>query len=195
MNNQLLINLGGIIAFVTLAVFSFQIWIEKVKPISSATWSMFVLIDLILLVSSYFAGKPYMLPLGYTVGALMVTAAHFKRGQWIWTWKEGLSLGVMLASTVVWLANIESVWGVYASIGAMLAAGAPMYYSLWNKPDKDIRWMLIATAIAGTISILGADFEVFSTYAVGLSGLLYNGSLAIIVTVRILKPEEEARKA
>jgi hypothetical protein len=176
----LLINTAGILSFINLAWFALKIWRHKAATTSTASWLMWVVLDLVILGSTIATHQPCALALSYTLGASAVLLVHFKLGRWIWTRVETVSAIGAAISAVLWQ-TLSAEWGVIAGIIAMNVAGVPLIIGLWKQPDRQAFWVFATTAIACLMTLLGTWPWTIGGSLLPGAGMIYNAAIAYMV--------------
>lgn len=175
-----LVYLGGGIGCLNLLWVAWGTWRGKVNTTNTATWMMWFVLDVIILGSNIATGKPYLLALGFTIGAAPNLLLHLKRGAWKWTGVETFSACGASIATVLWL-----VWGgeagVVAGALAMNFASLPVLRDLWRCPDRTVFPLFAFTAVAGFITLLGTwPWTIGGSFFAG-SSTIANTALALVV--------------
>lgn len=171
--------LGGIIAVSVLLHYAYNVIRRRAEAASIATWLMWTILDVLLFVTTWQANKPVWLPLGWTVGASLVTVSLFRDGKWIWKWRETLSAVCALVATIVWRTQGAEI-GVVAGTIAMTCAGTPLLIDMINTPIRSTFHVWFFTCIACVFTLLGSDWS-FMAIFLPCSSLIYNGTLSILV--------------
>ncbi len=171
--------LGGVVAVSVLLHYTYQVIRGKVAAASIASWLMWSILDIILLVTTWQAGKPVWLPLGWTVGSSLITISLLKRGQWIWQKTETLSALCALTATILWLTQ-GAVAGIIAGTLAMNFAGFPLLMEMVKRPIRATFHVWFVTCIACVCTLLASDWSLAGTFLPWAS-LAYNGLLSVLV--------------
>ncbi len=170
---------GGIIALWVLLHYSYNVIRGKALAASIASWSMWVVLDMILLVTTWQAGKPVWLPLGWTVGASLVTISLLRNGQRNWQKTETLSAICAVLATLAWLTQ-GAVVGIVAGTLAMTFAGIPLLVDMVRTPIRATFPVWFFTCVACVCTLLGSDWTLAGTF-LPWGSLLYNGTLSMLV--------------
>lgn len=175
-----LIMIAGLISFLNLAFYAYQVWTRKAGANSIASWLMWLTLDVVILGSSIATKQPYALALSYVAGATLVLIAQCKRGTWVWTNVETFSgIGAVIA-TVLWQ-TMSPESGVKAGVIAMSLAGIPMMKFMWNNPDRTAFPMFAITTVACIMTMFGTLPWTVGGSLLATGGALFNGYMAIIV--------------
>lgn len=170
---------GAFIALINLLWFALNIWTRKVPASTAASFLMWTILDVLILGSTLAAHKPGWLPLGYTIGALLVTLATFVRGKWLWSYKETIcAIGAAITSYIWFTWNADAA--VFAGVCAMNIAGIPILVDLWRNPIRGTWPVWAITVVACIFTILGSDYSLTGTI-LAWAGIAFNGSVTLIV--------------
>lgn len=170
--------IGGIIAVSILLHYAINVWRKKAEAQSVATWLMWTLLDILLLTTTWLAEKPVWLPLGWTVGASLVTLSLFVHGQWVWSRKETLCTIATTVATGVWLTQ-GAVAGIVAGTLAMTCAGIPLLIDMARNPQRSTFPVWFFTVVACVCTLIGSDWTLASTF-LPFGSITYNGILSIL---------------
>jgi hypothetical protein len=171
--------LGGLVAVSVLLHYAWQVIRGKAEAASITTWSMWTMLDVLLLVTTWQAHKPVWLPLGWTVGASLVTISLLRRGQWVWSNKETLSVICTAVATFVWRTQGAEL-GIVAGTIAMTCAGIPLLIDMVINPIRSTFHVWFVTCIACVFTLLSSDWSFAGTF-LSWGSLTYNGTLSILV--------------
>lgn len=178
--------LGGFVAFSVLIMFARNVWTRKVPASTPASWLMWTILDVLLLVTTLANHKPGWLPGAWTLGAGSVTVALIVRGKWIWSYKETISAIGAAIATYIWL-SYGAMLGLVASIAAMNIAGIPNFIDLWKNPIRGTWPVWGFTAVACFLTLLGSDWS-FGGIILATTSMFFNGLLLCIVLFRKSTP-------
>ncbi len=170
---------GGVVAVSVLLHYAYQVIRGKAGASSVASWLMWTILDIILLITTWQAGKPVWLPLGWTIGASLITISLLRDGKWVWRKTETLSALCALVATVIWLTQ-GAIAGIVAGTFALNIAGIPILLDMINKPIPETFHVWFITCIACVITLFGADLT-FVEIFLPMMSLLYNATMALIV--------------
>ena len=177
--NGLLIYGGGTLSFLNLLYFAWGIWSGTVAPTNTSSWLMWTLLDIAVLRMMIASGKPFTLPLSYTLGSAVVLLVHVQLGPWAWTWVESFSAFGVVVSVILWR-KLSADYGIIACVSAMTIAGIPLTFTLWASPDPRAFWMFANTAIACAMTLVGSRPRTVGAAALSISGLVYGVTVALI---------------
>jgi len=171
--------IGGVVAVSVLLHYAYNVIRRKAEAAGIATWLMWTALDVLLLVTTWQAGKPVWLPLGWTVGASLVTISLFRDGKWEWKWQETLSAVCALIATIVWRTQGAEI-GVLAGTLAMTCAGIPLLIDMVKKPIGSTFHVWFLTCVACVFTLLGSDWSLTAIF-LPVGSIIYNGTLAVLV--------------
>ncbi len=171
--------LGGVLATSILLRYAHAILSRKAQPVSSASWAMWTILDVLLLITTWRAGKPVWLPLGWTIGATLVTISLLLRGEWVWSRKETLSLICATVATIAWQTQ-GAEFGVIAGTVALTCTGIPLLIDMARAPVRSSFSVWFTTCIACILTLLGSDGSFTGTF-LSWGSLLYNATLSLLV--------------
>lgn len=143
---------GGILAFLLYIPLIRGILKGEVKQ-SFATWTLWVLLDAIALVSTILEKGNFLLLVSYVIGGTLVTATLIHKKQFKWTWFEWLTLALVIVCLVVWKVS-GSKTAIVASTLAVFIAGVPQIVESWQKPDKQTALIYFGYIIANSLSLM-----------------------------------------
>lgn len=169
-------------AFVAAAYFIFYAWkilTKRVKPQSSASWFMWLVLDGMILVTTYLAQKPVWLPFAYVIGCVPLTAVNLIRGKWVWSKRETFSLMLAVVAAIIWQTN-GAIVGLVAGVVAMCAAGIPVLMDMVKKPDRKSFWVWMVTVFACICTLIGSDWTL-AGIVLALGSLGYNSVMSALV--------------
>jgi hypothetical protein len=141
---------------------------------------MWLVMDLILLVTTYLAGKEIWLALAYVVGCAPMAFANFKMGEWKWRNRESFSFFLAALATCIWLA-IGAEEGMVAGAVAMVTAGLPLYIDLVGQPERETFPIWGITTYACICTLVPSGWVVASGTALAWGSFLYNSTLSFFV--------------
>lgn len=170
---------GGVVAVSVLLHYTYNVIRGRVVAASVASWLMWSILDIILLVTTWQAGKPVWLPLGWTVGSGLITISLLKRGQWVWQKTETLSALCALTAAIVWLTQ-GAVAGIVAGTLAMNFAGFPLLMEMVKRPIRATFHVWFVTCVACALTLIASDGSFAGTFLPWMS-LGYNGLLSVLV--------------
>ncbi len=181
---------GGIPAFVMLVKYAIEVWVRKAPATGFASFTMWTALDILLVVNTVRSGEPIWLPLGFTVGALLVTVAQWRHGTWKWTGRETLAAICAAIAITISLLNRGPV-ALLASVLAMTSAGLPITMDNLRSPVRETFGLWFSTVLGCTMTYYGSDQTENSWILPLLSGV-YNGFMAILVLRRPSIPKRAA---
>lgn len=173
---------GGIPAFALLVKMALDVWNRKVPAAGFASFTMWTVLDVILVANTIRAGQPIWLPFGWLTGALLVTISMWKRGSWKWTKRETIA-AVCAAIAAGFTFTTSGAIALFASVMAMTSAGMPILKDYLTSPVRATFNLWFFTLVGCTMSYYGTPITEYSWILPLCSGI-YNGIMAIIVLRR-----------
>lgn len=183
---------GGIPAFVMLVKYAAEVWTRKAPATGYASFLMWTVLDVLLVVNTIRANQSIWLPLGFLVGATLVTGAQFARGKWIWTQRETLA-AVCAAVAFAFTFVTTGAVALFASVVAMTSAGIPILIDNVRTPVRETFGLWFATVVGCVMTYYGFERTEHSWILPLCSGT-YNGIMSILV-LRRPKPLESRAAA
>lgn len=170
---------GGVPSAVFLFRYALQVWFRKAPSTGLASFCMWTVLDVLLLVNTFRTGKPIWLPLGWVLGAASVSLALLARGKWQWTRNETVDAIAAAIAAIVSI-TCSGVVSLVASVIAMTTAGIPILVENWKQPVRQTFPLWFVTVISCVITLLGSDWSFAGTFLPWCS-LAYNGLMSIVV--------------
>ena len=180
--------LGGAVAVLVLLHYALNVFRGIVPADSIATWAMWFITDVQLLVMTWQAHKPIWLPLGWTVGALLVAISLLRDGKWRWSTKETISASCALIATIVWRTQGAEI-GVVAGTVALVCGGIPLLLDMLDWPERSTFYVWFFTCVACVCTLLASDWTLVGT-SLAWGSLVYNAAMCFVV--RRLRAEYHA---
>ena len=171
--------IGGVVAVSVLLHYAWKVFRREAEAQSIATWLMWATIDTLLLVTTWQAHKAIWLPLGWSVGATLVTISLLRDGKWKWTRRETLAAICAAIATIVWQTQGAEI-GVVAGSLAMTCAGVPLLLDMIKLPLPSTFSVWFFTCVACVCTLIASDWTLASAF-LPCGSLIYNGSLCFIV--------------
>ncbi len=174
---HLLLYGAAVLSFINLTSYAHRIHRGKARATNTATWLMWVVLDIIVLASTIVTNEPFALALSYTLGASAVLLVHFTRGSWKWTWVETVCAIGTIISVILWQ-TLSANYAVIAGVAAMSISGGPLIRTLWNEPNSESFSVFALTTVACFITLLATwPWSIGGSLLAG-AGMIYNGMLA-----------------
>jgi hypothetical protein len=118
----------------------------------------------------------WLLPFGWTIGAVLCTIATFARGKWTWSWKETLCAICAGIAAYFWL-TISAFAGVIAGTFAITLAGIPLAMDMFNAPIRGTFPVWMLTVLSCAFMLIGSDSTVIGVFLPSTS-IMFNVMLA-----------------
>ncbi len=171
--------ISGVISAGILFWYAWQIYSGKSEPPNPASWILWWLIDTIVLITTYISGKPIGLPLGWSLGAGLVVFTIFKKGSWMWSYKETICTISTGLAVYFWL-SLGAAAGVIAGAIAIFISGIPIFIDMIRTPYRKTLPVWAFTALACVFTLLGSDGTLVGTI-VGWESLVNNIVMSLVV--------------
>ena len=155
-----------------------MVLIKKIPATSPASWGMWMILDGILTGAAYFAAPTklqWILPAGWTLGALGVTSACLIRGKFSWGRDETLC-AVLVGVAVCFWQTVNAEAGVVAGAVAITIAGIPLLTDMWKAPNRGLLPVPVVTCTTCVLFIVSSYGSLVGMLLPSAS-LLYNGVL------------------
>jgi hypothetical protein len=164
-------------------------------PLNLATWSLWVIIDSLLLVAALAAakkegsGKPWIM-IGFEIGACTIASiAIFKAftgsGQFAWGFTENLTVVSAFIAVVVWKLTSTANSGVVSITIAMYVAMIPTWVDQWQDPTGQDPWFWLACSIGAGLEFYARPKKIASAFLPGCA-MVANGFAAILCFAQFL---------
>ena len=142
---------------------------------------MWTVLDNLILVSCFKAGnKRPWLPVGFALGASLVTIILLTKGVWHWSNVETISaIGATIAIVCWWKLGPRSA--VVASVLAMTIAGIPAMHDAWILPDPSGWWLWGGVALSSILSFYGAKAWTIEERFLPSVSFIFNIAMTILV--------------
>jgi hypothetical protein len=168
------------IAFVYLVI---ALLVNNV-PLNLATWSLWVVIDITLLISIVKAGnkRPWTM-IGFAVGATtiaLITFVKFLMGksQFVWGNPETLAAIAVAVALLTWKLTTAKV-GLISITGAMYFAMIPTFVDQWSKPQGQDPWVWLLCSVGCILEYIGKPKTIIDGFQPVCSAI-FNGVSAVL---------------
>lgn len=180
-------RLGTGFALASMA-YLIAVMITKNIPINFASFFLWLVIDVALVVAMFRARKPDdtawpWLMIAYTIGTgivVLIATVALVRGESSFQWgaKESMTVVAVLVAMIVWYYKSDA-WGVYMSTNAMLVASIPTYMDAWAKPaEQDVLFWTLS-GLGCLLTIFGLPKTRVDRY-MPVAGALSNGLIVAL---------------
>lgn len=172
---------GGLVALGSHFFWVRGIWNGSMH-LNIATWLLWSVIDMSVLLSSLAAGAPApFLSAGFVAGAILVTITLLVKGDWQWTVVETVSAVIALVCLGLWYVAGPVVAVVSLTLGKYCVAGVPTLVSAYQHPERAQSWVWwlgtfgAATNIfaAGSWTLAQSFFPTVALIFTGIGGLMH----------------------
>lgn len=151
---EFLVFAGALVACLVLLHYAWRVWNGKAATTNMASWLMWFVMDVVIMINTIIVKEPYLLALGFTIGAGSVFLVHLKKGTWKWTGVETFSVA---AATTAFLAGqvFGGNFGIVIGTTAMVLAGMPALLDLHKRPERTALPVFAYSSVAGFLTLLG----------------------------------------
>lgn len=150
---EILVDVSSIFAVLLYCPIIYLILHGKIEQ-SLATWSLWVLLDAIALVTIILQKGNYLLLVCYVIGGSLVTLCLIYKRLCKWTWFETLVLMLVVICLVIWKLSGPK-WATIASTIAVCISACPQIRDSWKGPDKMTGLIYLGYAIVNSLSFFG----------------------------------------
>ena len=158
-------------------------------PLNLATWSLWVVIDTMLLIAALKAskeagsGKPWIM-IGFEFGACSIAGiAIFKAitgdGQFQWGHAETLTAICTFIAVGIWKITSTAKSGVVSITVAMYTAMIPTWIDQWNQPEGQDPWVWLFCAIGSGLEFYARPKKIATAFLPGCA-MFANGLAAVL---------------
>ncbi len=145
-----------------LVAMMYLIWLLLVAkaPVNLATWVLWFILDLALLLSLIKAKQPYEIMVAYTIGTAIISGIamyNFITGltPFAWGGAETVTIVAVVVALIVWKFTSHNV-GVIMMTLAMIVAGIPTWINAYHDPAGQSVLFWSASATACTLTYFGS---------------------------------------
>ena len=177
-------------ALIALLWYAIKVWKRKSPPTSFASFLMWTIMDMLLVVNALRTGQPIWMQLGFTIGASAVTYTLWKRGTFVWTIDETLT-AICSAAALSLLFIANGTWGLFGTTLAMTIAGWPAFRDNRKNPVRDTLPMWFTTVIGCVLSLYGSSWNSWDAFILPLMCGSYNALMSIVVLRRVRPTRSE----
>lgn len=186
-----LIVLSVILALGLYIPLCVQIFTGKVKQ-NMATWLLWGLIDGVAAGSLIVQHGNYLLPAGYTLGAVITTLFIIRSKSITWTWFESLVTVLVVICIIIWALSGPKMATV-ASTLAMVIAGIPQLFETYRKPHDTPLIIYTGYIIANGLSAMGAKDWSIEERFYPVCATIYCVAISVLASRKLwLKPQQTA---
>jgi len=172
--------LGGLISAVAIVAFAVYLMIHDVEQ-NVASWIMWTILDVLVVASCVSAGnKRPWLPIGFTIGALLVTIILLTKGIWHWGIVETISAAGATVAAICWW-KLGPKAAIVACLSAMLIATIPAAYDAWLHPNPASWWLWATVAFSCILSCYGAKAWTIEDRLIPCGCIVLNTAMLILV--------------
>lgn len=168
---------GGVISFLAIMNYARQVWAKAVPAESSASWFMWLVLDVLLFVGAIVAKKSIWLPLSYVLGASVVFLTLLMRGSWEWGWKENVC--AVSGATAMVIGYFSPGIAILMMVVTMSVTGMPLLLNMAKHPVPGSFPLWATVVVACVLTLLGSDWS-FEGTTLAWGGIAYNGTVAVL---------------
>jgi hypothetical protein len=141
-------GIGGLALFIPMAV---EVIKDGGAGQSFATWFLWAALDTILTISILLQHGNFLLPLGFAIGSMALTALLLVKGRFAWGRTDSVILALVLGCLICWkLAGPTAT--IVSTTLAICLAGIPSLVELWRSPQRKVGniwgWYVLANGLA-----------------------------------------------
>jgi hypothetical protein len=125
---------GGALALAVYLPMVLEIVRSRGAGQSFATWGLWALMDSTLTVTLWQQHGNYLLPLGFSVGGVVLAVVLLAQGHWSWSWFETVIALMVLAGMVVWQFSGPRNATIAMTVAVCLA-GVPGFVAMLRHPQ------------------------------------------------------------
>ncbi len=185
--NQVLIWLSSLIALLLYYPLISGILKGEIKQ-NVATWILWILLDVIALVSIILQKGNYLLLVFYCTCGTIVTLSLVYKRLFSWTKFESFVLGLVTICLVVWSLS-GSRWATIASTIATCISGAPQIRDSWRTPNRTTGMIYMGYVVANGLSFFGGKtWTIEERFYPGMTALLCLAIAMASFRKRVQKP-------
>lgn len=152
--HQALQTAGGVLALLLFIPMFLGVLKHGAQGQSFATWLLWGALDTILVISIVRQHGNFLLPLGFTLGDLVLVGLLLARGKFLWSRVDTITLVLVLACLVAWKLGGSKTATIAATLGIAIA-GIPGTIALWKHPQRGVGNVWIGYTLANLISFFG----------------------------------------
>lgn len=183
--NGILTVLAGIIGILVDIPLCRGIWKDQIRQ-NFVTYFLWGLLDAIVFVTILLQGGNIWLPLGYTIGSLIVAVFLLIKKQFSWTWVETLVVVLIAICLFIWWKEGARA-ATIASVAALGIASVPQIVETWKDPDATPTKIFFVFTLAGLLSFIGGASWTIEDKLYPGTAFILSLSIALISTRKTKK--------
>ncbi len=179
-----------IVVYVLIALFgcasyivgTFEMIMGKYGPsvFSRVVWLLLATISFSDIVASHSAFASILLSSIFLVGNATICLFSFWKGSRIIGNLEYVSLGILIASAIVWLVFDAPVVSLAISLLAHFVGGTPTYSKVWRSPESESAGFWSLFFIASALSLLADLHQPFKSLIFPSYFVVFDGVMTIL---------------
>jgi hypothetical protein len=148
---------------------------------SCATWLLWGVLDTVLTFSIIQQHGNYLLPLGFSIGDLVLVMLLLAKGRFRWGWFETVIVALVVGCIVVWKFAGPKPATIASTLGVCIAL-LPGLLAMWKKPQRKVGNIWAGYILANGLSFFGGiAMTIEERFAPGMFALC---SLAMFIASR-----------
>ena len=180
---------GGVMALLLFIPLIYSIFKEGMESQSCATWFLWGLLDTVLTISVIEQHGNFYLPLGFTIGDVLLVIFLLVKGRFHWGLFETGILAMVIACMIGWKLAGPKLVTVSATLG-ICAAGMPGLLAMWKHPQRKVGNVWGGYILANALSFFGGTaMTIEERFAPGVFTLC---AVVMFAASRKPRPADEA---
>ena len=144
-------GVGALLLFIPMAIQTVK---ENGAGQNFATWILWAALDTILAISTIMKHGNYLLPLGFSIGGILMTVLLLVKRRFAWEKLDYVILALVVVCLVVWYTSGART-AIVASTLATSVATIPGLIELWKRPQRRVADIWGAYSIANALAFFG----------------------------------------
>jgi hypothetical protein len=145
---------GGLVALLLFIPMIAGIIKDGAKGHSGASWLLWGALDAILTVSLMERSGNYELPLGFTVGDIILVVLLVAKGHFKWGRFDTVVLALVIVCLLAWRLGGPTVAAIASTLGVCIA-GVPGLVAMWKEPQPKVGTVWAGYVLANGLSFFG----------------------------------------
>lgn len=172
---------GGLLAVLLFIPMVAGILKNGAKGQSWSMWLLWGALDTVLTISLIQRSGNYLLPLGFTIGDIVLVMLLLVKGKFEWSRFDSGILGLVIGCVIAWKLGGSKTAAIASTLGVCIA-GIPGLTAMWKQPQRKIGMLWGGYVIANGLSFFGGTaMTVEERFAPGMFALF---SLSLFVASR-----------
>jgi hypothetical protein len=145
---------GGLLALLLFIPMTAEILKTGAQGQSCAMWLLWGALDAVLTISLFQREGNYQLPLGFTIGDIVLVALLLAKGKFQWGRLETGILAVVIVCVVAWKLGGSKMAAVASTLGICIA-GVPGLVAMWREPQRKVGTVWAGYVVANGLAFFG----------------------------------------